>query len=126
MACPCHGKKGLNVKKTEPYDQCTVCAQKHIGKAYELFNEFTYTDANRRTIMSQLKLAVDHIMYDHYDLAIKVRDLSTIIQMAEDAKITTEWQDILSGINEAFYKDHPEVKQRLEELAAAAANKDNN
>ena len=121
-ACPCHGKKGGAVTYTAPHDQCTVCAQKHIDKAHGLFCEFTYTEANRREIHTQLRLAVDHLMYDHYDLAVKARDLAVIIQMARDAEITTEWDDLLDGVADAFFADHPEVKQRLEILRVKAAN----
>ena len=47
MSCSCHGKSGVSVTRTSPYDQCTACAKKHIVKAWSLFNEFTYTDDNR-------------------------------------------------------------------------------
>ena len=116
MACSCHGKRGVAVTKTAPEDQCTVCAQKHIDKAWELFNEFTYTDDNRRAIRGQLRLAVDHLKHEHKELALLVRDLAVIIQEARDAEITTEWCDVLRGVDAAFYIDHPEVKARLEKL----------
>lgn len=120
-ACPCHGKKGVAATYTDPHDQCTVCAQKHIDKAHGLFCEFNYKEANRREIHTQLRLAVDHLMFDHYDLAVKARDLAVIIQMARDAEITTEWDDLLNGVDDAFFADHPEVKQRLEILRGKAA-----
>ena len=115
-ACSCHGRRGVAVTTTAPYDQCTVCAKKHIDKAYELFREFTYTDDNRRTIHGQLRCAADHLMYDHRDLALEVRDLAVMIQEARDAEITTEWNDVLIGVDAAFYEDHPEILERLEKL----------
>ena len=33
MSCNCHGKGGLSVTRTSPYDQCTACAKKHVVKA---------------------------------------------------------------------------------------------
>ena len=70
MACSCHGTKGVYVEETAPTDQCTTCALKHIDKAYAAFNEFNYREPNRRFIRSQLRLAVDHLMYDHHDLEL--------------------------------------------------------
>ena len=46
MSCNCHGKSGIAVKQVSPYSQCTVCAKKHIVNAWNLFNEFTYTNDN--------------------------------------------------------------------------------
>lgn len=115
-ACACHGKRGVAVTKTAPYDQCTTCALKHIDKAWNLFNEFTYTEDNRRVIRGQLRNAADHLMYDHRELALKVRDLAVIIEEARDKEITTEWKDVCEGASAAFYKDHPEVLERLEQL----------
>ena len=63
MRCHCHGKSGVSVTRTSPYDQCTTCAKKHIVKAWSLFREFCYEDDNRDTITGQLRLAVDHLMY---------------------------------------------------------------
>ena len=27
MSCDCHGKSGVSVGRTSPYDQCTMCAK---------------------------------------------------------------------------------------------------
>ena len=116
MACACHGKKGNFVLEVGPYDQCTVCATKHISKAHELFREFLYTDKNRSAIIGQLRLAVDHMMYDNVELARKARDLSVMIEQVKDAEITTEWDDLIGGVATAFYKDHPDALERLNKL----------
>ena len=116
MSCSCHGKRGIAVTKTAPYDQCTTCAKKHIVKAWNLFNEFTYTDDNRDVISGQLRNAADHLMYDHRDAALKARDLAVIIEEARDKEITNEWQDLLASVRQAYYADHSEVAERLEQL----------
>ena len=116
MACSCHGKKGVAISKTSPFDQCTTCAKKHIVKAWNLFCEFTYTADNRDAISGQLRNAVDHLMYDHRDLALKVRDLAVVIEEARDDELRDEWAAVLEGVRAAFDADHPEVVARLEEL----------
>ena len=78
MSCDCHGKSGVAVSRTSPYDQCTVCAKKHIVKAWSLFNEFTYTDDNRDAMTGQLRLAADHLMFDHVETARLARDLAIL------------------------------------------------
>lgn len=121
MACSCHGKLGKAVTKTAPYDQCTTCAKKHIVKAWNLFNEFTYTDDNRDVISGQLRNAVDHLMYDHRDLALHVRDLAVLIEEAKDTEITTEWNEVLTGVRKVYHTDHPEVAERLHKLSCTSA-----
>lgn len=117
-ACHCHQKMGVSVTTTEPYDQCTVCARKHIVKAWNLFNEFTYTDDNRDVMTGQLRNAADHLMYDHRDLALKVRDLAVMLEEVRDKEIKNEWWEILDGVRAAFYADHPDIKARLDALKA--------
>ena len=80
MSCDCHGKSGVSVGRTSPYDQCTMCAKKHIVKAWSLFNEFTYTDDNRDAMTGQLRLAADHLIYQ-----FKGTELLRVDQIAEEA-----------------------------------------
>ena len=119
MSCNCHGKTGISVKRTSPYDQCTTCAKKHIVKAWQLFNEFSYLDDNRDTITGQLRLAVDHLMFDHRDIALQSRNLAILLEENRDAELTNEWQELLSAVRQAFYKDHPDAAERLEKLKEA-------
>ena len=78
MSCGCHGKSGISVGRTSPYDQCTACAKKHVVKAWSLFNEFSYADDNRDAMTGQLRLAADHLMYDHVETARMARDLCAL------------------------------------------------
>jgi len=116
MACSCHGKNGLSTRKTSPYDQCTTCARKHIVKAWNLFNEFTYEDDNRDVISGQLRNAADHLKDEHRTLALQVRDLAVMIEENRDNEITDQWETVLSGVREAFYADHPDAGKRLDDL----------
>ncbi len=116
MSCNCHGKSGVSVTQTSPFDQCSACAKKHVVKAWSLFNEFLYTDDNRDAISGQLRLAADHLMYDHRDAAVKARDLAVMIEENRDAEITTEWDDLLAAVREAFNRNHPEAIERLASL----------
>jgi len=116
MSCNCHGKNGTSVTRTSPFDQCSTCAKKHVVKAWNLFNEFTYCDDNRDTITGQLRLAADHLMYDHYDTALKARDLAIMLEDNRDMEITTQWEDLLTLIREHFYTDHNDAAERLEKL----------
>ena len=112
MSCNCHGKSGASVVRTSPFDQCATCAKKHIVKAWNLFNEFLYTDDNRDSISGQLRLAADHMMYDHRDTALLARDLAVIIEENRDAEITNEWEKLLTAAREAFAVDYPETTAR--------------
>lgn len=116
MACNCHGKSGASVTRISPFDQCSMCAKKHIVKAWCLWNEFTYTDDNRDTISGQLRLAADHLMYDHRETALLVRNLAVVIEENRDHELTGEWDALLSAVRADFYSDHPEAAERLETL----------
>ena len=116
MACSCHGKHGISTRRTNPTDQCTTCAKKHIVKAWSLFNEFTYEDDNRDAITGQLRLAADHLKDDNRELALAVRDLAVMIEENRDTELANEWREVLSGVRRAFYADHPEAAARLEAL----------
>ena len=116
MSCNCHGKSGISIKFISPYDQCTNCAKKHIIKAWQLFNEFNYLEDNRDTITGQLRLAVDHLMFEHQEIALQARELAILLEENRDIELTNEWQNLLSAIRNAFYKEHPQILQRLTKL----------
>lgn len=116
MACHCHGKEGIEVREPRPLDQCTVCAKKHIDKAHELWSEFLYTRANRRAIHGQLRLAVDHLMYDHRSTAILARDVAQKIELNKDAEIGRAWECLCEAVDRDFYADHPDALERLNQL----------
>lgn len=116
MSCNCHGKSGVSVSRTSPFDQCSVCAKKHIVKAWNLWNEFLYTDDNRDVISGQLRLATDHLMYDHRETALLARNLAVLIEENRDGEIGTGWDKLLAAVRDAFYNDHPDAAERLKQL----------
>ena len=116
MSCNCHGKNGISVTRTSPFDQCTACAKKHIVKAWNLWNEFTYTDDNRDVISGQLRLAADHLMYDHRDTALAARNLAILIEENRDSEIGGEWDGLLTAVRQAFFSDHQDAAKRLDGL----------
>ena len=113
MSCNCHGKSGVSVTRTSPFDQCSSCAKKHIVKAWNLWNEFTYTDDNRDVISGQLRLAADHLMYDHRDTALAARNLAILIEENRDFDIGRGWAEILNSVREHYCADHPDAGARL-------------
>ncbi len=116
MSCSCHGKNGIAAERVSAYDQCTACAKKHIVKAWNLWNEFTYTDDNRDVISGQLRNAVDHLMYDHRETALLARNLAMLIEENRDAEIKSEWPDLLTAVRKDYYDEHPVFRKRLEAL----------
>jgi hypothetical protein len=85
-------------------------------KAWNLFNEFNYADANRDVISGQLRLAVDHLMFEHTEIAQLARDLAIIIEENRDNELVSEWNTLLDAIRKAYREDHPEWQDRLEKL----------
>ena len=116
MGCNCHGKSGAAVTRTSPFDQCSTCAKKHVVKAWSLWNEFLYTDDNRDAISGQLRLAADHLMYDHREAAVMARDLAIMIEENRDVAVTTQWDGLLTAVREAFNADHPDAVERLAQI----------
>ena len=116
MACSCHTKAGIGVKKVSPFDQCSTCAKKHIVKAWTLWNEFTYTDDNRDFVSGNLRLAADHLMYEHRETALLARDLAVLIEENRDAETGNGWTELLTAVRENFLADHPDAGERLEVL----------
>ena len=117
MSCNCHGKSGVPVGRTSPYDQCTACAKKHIVKAWSLFDEFTYADDNRDAMTGQLRLAADHLMYDHVETARLARDLAILLEENRDAEIGDRWEALLTAVRKDFNGEHPRGgKKRLNRL----------
>ena len=128
MACGCHGKQGVATRKTSPFDQCTMCARKHIKNAWSKWNELSYEEDNRDYCSAQLRDAADHLKADHRDVALRCRDLAVAIENNQDkdyASIAQELDELRNVARELFYADHPDAKERLEEMRKEAQNNDN-
>lgn len=119
MSCSCHGKKGESVKVASPYDQCTACARKHVKNAWGAWQEFTYEDDNRDYVSDQLRKAAEHLKYEHREVALLCRDMAVAIEENRDGEfgnVANALDDLRKATLELFYKDHPEAKERLEEM----------
>ena len=117
MSCSCHGKSGVSVTRTSPYDQCTMCAKKHVVKAWSLFNEFSYADDNRDAMTGQLRLAADHLMFNHVETARLARDLAVMLEENRDLELGDRWDALLAAVRRDFNAEHPEVAERIRNLA---------
>ena len=81
-----------------------------------LLNEFTYADDNSDAMTGQLRLAADHLMYDHVETARLARDLAILLEENRDAEIGDRWEALLTAVRKDFNGEHPEATERLERL----------
>lgn len=93
-----------------------MCAKKHIVKTWSLFNKSTYTDDNRDAMTGQLRLAVDHLMFDHTETARLARDLAVMQEENRDAEIGDRWEALLTAARKDYNDKHPKAMERLERL----------
>lgn len=119
MGCGCHGKDGAKAEATRPYDQCTACARKHVKNAWSKWGEFCYEETNRDYVSAQLRDAADHLKYDHPETAMECRRLAMVIEENRDADkgdVAKALEELLEATRNLFYADHPEARERLEDL----------
>ena len=117
MPCSCHGSKGESVKVAKPYDQCVLCARKHIKNAWGAFHEFTYEDDNRDFVSDQLRKAADHLKIIHRETALKCRDLAMQIEENRDAPdLARQLDELRIEARNLFYLEHEEAQERLKQL----------
>ena len=95
MSCNCHGRSGVSVTRTSPYDQCTAFAKKHVVKAGSLCNDSAYSAANRDAMKGQRPLAADPLMFDHVETARLARDLAVMLEENRDAELGGRWEALL-------------------------------
>lgn len=124
MSCGCHktknGEKAVKATRTRPLDQCAGCAQKHYDEAWGAWNEFTYTDENRRWVRASLRAVVLHTFRRWPLLARKARELALLVQENRDEETGPRWEELSKLIDAAFLADNPEAAARLETLRATS------
>jgi hypothetical protein len=64
----------------------------------------------------QLRLAADHLMFDHVETARLARDLAILLEENRDAEIGDRWEALLAAVRNDFNGEHPETRERLERL----------
>ncbi len=119
MACSCHGKNGVSVGRTSPFDQCTACARKHVKAAWSKWQEFTYEEDNRDYCSAQLRDAADHLKFSHRETALKCRDLAVAIEENRDREysgVAAALDELRRETRELYYSEHPDARERLEDL----------
>lgn len=123
MACACHGVAGVVKEgRMKPTEQCTMCAYKHLEIALNAYSELSYEIDNREYVAGQLRLAVEHLKFDHREIALKVRDLAVNLEMAKDsnkAQFSECISNALKVVRELMYVDHPEIFNRLKAIPQA-------
>ena len=85
----------------------------------EAWGEFTYEEDNRRWVSRHLRLAVEHLKFDHRDVALQCRAAATTIELAEDMDIHDvhdQLSTLYNRILELFKADHPDYLERLAKL----------
>lgn len=83
-----------------------------------LLNEFPCMDDNDNldAMTRQLRLAVDHLMYEHAETARLARDLAIMLEENRDAEIGDRWETLLAAVRKDFNGEHPEAEKRLNRL----------
>lgn len=83
-----------------------------------LLNEFPCMDDNDNldAMTGQLRLAADHLRFDHPETARLARDLAIMLEENRDAEIGGRWETLLAAVKYDFNGEHPEAMERLERL----------
>ena len=64
----------------------------------------------------QLRLAADHLMYDHTETSRLARDLAVMLEENRDAELGDRWDALLAAVRNDFNVEHPDAIERLERL----------
>ena len=93
--CGCGNKKTTAVQRTKrPTDDCWVCAEKHLGSAYDTYaKEHGYRELNRIHYIGALNDAENHLAGIVKDYAEKVRTFRHDIQNGVE-KTDFDWQTL--------------------------------
>lgn len=119
MSCGCHGEGGgvrhADISFLRPVHHVR---EKACRQGMALLNEFPYMDDNDNldAMTRQLRLAVDHLMYEHAETARLARDLAVMLEENRDAEIGDRWETLLAAVRNDFNGEHPEAMERLERL----------
>ena len=109
-------------KDVSPTDQCLECCVKHMDEAWCAFNEYSYTEANRRFIRGSLRAIVLHSFRDWEDIAKLARECALLIQHGEDKKAYPKMEELCCKIDKAYLEANPNIRERIEQLEKEKAN----
>ena len=71
MGCGCHGDARKSTSEVRPYDQCLICARKHVVQAWQAWHEFGHELDNRDFCSAELRACAAHVKYIERDIAIE-------------------------------------------------------
>ena len=64
----------------------------------------------------QLRLAADHLMYDHVETARMARDLAILLEENRDLELGARWETLLAAVRRDFKAEHPDAGDRINAL----------
>ena len=103
-------------KDVSPTDQCLECCVKHMDEAWCAFNEYSYTEANRRFIRGSLRAIVLHSFRDWEPIAKLARECALLIQHGRDKEAVPKMEELCGMIDKAYFEANPSIRQRIEQL----------
>jgi len=103
-------------EKVKPTEQCLICTYKHFSEAYCQFTEYGYLDANRTFVIGNLRAMVLHTFSKWKDIAKLARETALLVQDAKDEEALRNFETLDAMVKQAYYKEFPEAKKRLDEL----------
>lgn len=116
MGCGCHGDSRRSTSEVRPYDQCLICARKHVVQAWQAWHEFGHELDNRDYCSAELRACASHVKYIERDIAIEGRDIAKAIEMFEDGGIAERIDGLRVRVEEAMFAKYPELAERYERI----------
>lgn len=109
-------------KEVSPTDQCLECCVKHMDEAWCAFNEYSYTEANRRFIRGSLRAIVLHSFRDWEPIAKLARECALLIQHGKDKEAAPKMEELGSIIDKIYLDANPDIVNRIEALKLEQQN----
>ena len=116
MGCGCHGDARRSTSEVRPYDQCLICARKHVVQAWQAWHEFGHELDNRDFCSAELRACASHVKYIDRDIAIEGRDIAKAIELFEDGGIAERIDGLRARVEEAMLRGYPELAERYERI----------
>lgn len=112
------GKRGVRHADISSLRPVHHVREEACRQGMALLNEFPYMDDNDNldAMTGQLRLAVDHLMYEHAETARFARDMAIMLEENRDTEIGDRWEALLAAVRKDFNGEHPEAMERLERM----------
>ena len=114
FSCDQHAMESAS--EVRPYDQCLICARKHVVQAWQAWHEFGHELDNRDYCSAELRACAAHVKYIERDIAIEGRDIAKAIEMFEDGGIAERIDGLRKRVEEAMFVRYPELAERYETI----------